>query len=358
MMAQDTSTMRAQDSSRTQEEERALIQKLQPVEHHGSSLVYRLGCAILAVAIAIPLMYGKPWSRNDASPVLGAEGGVMRKSPGPILDAEAEDLMRRDVSSTDICTRWAHQSAVVNGTLYIYGGQATTSPSQSENTWNNDFFTIDLTKTWQIAAPSMSGLPQPSGPPNISMGSLWNSHNSLYLYGGEFSWQPPVSPTPFTLWEYDIASTNWIEHSDPTTSAGTNSEAGGEYVQRAAEGAGISVPSLGRGWYFGGHQDGYTTEGWSQSTWRIYLKSLLEYTFPGTQNNQVDTLADGKTAGADGVWRNVTQGGSQEGAGFPERADGLLLFVPGFGAEGLLIGLAGGTNETLVSCFASSTQTL
>lgn len=206
---------------------------------------------------------------------------------------------------------------------------------------------MDLTKTWQIAAPSMAGLPQPSGPPNVSLGYLWNSYDSLYLYGGEFSWKPVESPTAFSLWEYNIASAEWTSHDDPTTSGGNNSESAGQAVQRAAEGAGVAVPALGRGWYFGGHQDGYTTEGWSQSIYRIYLKSLLEFTFPGYQNDQVSSLSDGQTAGTDGVWRNITQGGLQEDAGFPERADGLLLYVPGFTSDGILLGLAGGTNETL-----------
>lgn len=214
---------------------------------------------------------------------------------------------------------------------------------------DNNFLSIDLTNTWQISSPSMVGLPQPSGPPNVSLGSLWNSHDSLYLYGGEFSWKPDVDPTAFSLWEYKIASGEWHEHSNPKTEPGANAENGTQAVERVAEGAGISVPSLGRAWYFGGHQDSYTTEGWSKSTWRIYVKSLIEYTFPGYKNKQVTALSDGKTAGADGAWRNVTQGGLQEEAGFPERADGLLLYVPGFGTDGILLGLAGGTNDTLVS---------
>jgi hypothetical protein len=60
-------------------------------------------------------------------------------------------------------------------------------------------------------------------------------------------------------------------------------------------------------------------------------------------------LTDGKTAGSDGAYRNITEGGMQETSGFTERADGLLLYVPGFGTEGILIGLTGGVNETFVS---------
>jgi hypothetical protein len=40
----------------------------------------------------------------------------------------------------------------------------------------------------------------------------------------------------------------------------------------------------------------------------------------------------------------------QSQAGFTQRADGLLIYVPGFGDEGILLALAGGTNTTFVSC--------
>lgn len=62
----------------------------------------------------------------------------------------------------------------------------------------------------------------------------------------------------------------------------------------------------------------------------------------------MDSLSDSKTAGSDGVWRNITEGGLQDTSGFPERADGILVYVPGFGDEGILLGLAGGTNSTFV----------
>ena len=240
-------------------------------------------------------------------------------------------------------------AAVVNGTLYLYGGQASTETGQTQNTWNNDFLTLDLTKTWNIGSPSLTGLPQPSGPPPVALGVLWNSYDSLYMYGGEFSSAPTTSPVPLALWEYDISSSSWIEHNNPITSSGDSAPSNNDAVQRAAEGAGCSVPSLGRAFYFGGHQDGYTTPGWSQSVWRIYLQSLLEFTFPGYTNNQVSTLSNNKLAGTDGNYRNITQGGLQSSAGFTERADGLLIYVPGFGEQGILLALAGGTNTTFVS---------
>lgn len=95
--------------------------------------------------------------------------------------------------------------------------------------------------------------------------------------------------------------------------------------------------------------DGYTTEGWDLSVPRVYLKSFIEYTFPGYTNNEVESLKGDKTAGAGGAWRNITEGGLQESAGFTERADGVLVYVPGFGKQGIILGLAGGTNATFVS---------
>ena len=308
---------------------------------------------VFIVVLVLPLLHNAPLIGQAGYAMLGAKGGVMRE-PQPIherpwglpLDGT---VVKRQNSPTDICTRWSQQSAIVNGTLYIYGGQATQNAGQTSNTWNNDFLTMDLTSTWQISSPTISGLPQPSGPPPVANGYLWNSYDSLYLYGGEFSDSPATSPVPYALWEYDIASSSWTEHSNPQTSAGNNSVSANQPVQEAAEGAGFSVPELGRGWYFGGHLDGYTTAGWSQQIARVYLKSLIEYTFPGYSNTGVQSLSSGQTAGSDGVWRNVTEGGLQDTSGFTERADGVLVYIPGFGDEGILLGLAGGTNATFVS---------
>ncbi|KAK4545154.1 hypothetical protein LTR36_003705 [Oleoguttula mirabilis] len=306
--------------------------------------MYRIGATVLLLAAIVPfLRSASSFVESAILPIQPVEGGPI---PRDAITRTRPDLSKRSDSPTDVCFRWAQQSALVNGTLYLYGGEASAESGQTDDLWNNDFLTLDLTKTWDIASPSLTGLSQPSGPPAVALGYLWNSYDSLYLYGGEFSWKPVTTPTAFSLWEYSIASQSWIEHTNPTTSSGDNAPSNGDSVQRAAEGAGISVPSLGRGFYFGGHQDGYTTEGWSQSIYRIYLQSLLEFTFPGYTNDQVYTLDSGTTAGTDGNYRNITVGGLQSSAGFTERADGVLIYVPGFGEQGILLALAGGTNTT------------
>ncbi|KAK5337279.1 hypothetical protein LTR98_006394 [Exophiala xenobiotica] len=306
----------------------------------------RLLLLAFVIVLIIPSLHTTPLLKADANPV-GTRG------PGPLENVQSSrskrelpapnNVMKREDSPTVVCKRWAGQSAVVNGTLYYYGGRSTTSADQTTNEWTNDFLSFQLTKSWQITTPSLTGLPVPSGPPAVSLGYLWNSFDALYLYGGEFSDSPVELPTPFSTWAYDISSSSWTELSNPQTSSGDNSEPANQAVQRAAEGAGVSVPSIGRGFYFGGHLDGYTTPDWSQSIARVYIKGLLEYTYPGYSNAAVSNSG---TAGSAGIYRNITEGGVQDSSGFPERADGVLVYVPGYSKQGIIIGLAGGTNAT------------
>lgn len=229
----------------------------------------------------------------------------------------------------------------------MYGGEAKTSLNQENDTWNNNLLALDLTSTWDTSSPSLTGLPQPSGPPAVALGALWNDYTSLYVYGGEFADNPFQEPAEVSTWQYKISSGKWTEYSDPQTSSGNNSASEGVPVQRAAEGAAVSVPELGLSWYFGGHLDLSTTPGWSIHTERVYIKSLLEFTHPGYSNDGVFSLR-GSGAPASGTYRNITEGGLQLSDTFTERADGVLVFVPGWGTSGVLIGLGGGTAEDFV----------
>ena len=222
----------------------------------------RLMMLALVLLVTIPLLYDTPLLGKPGPSIVGAKAGLIRRN-GPLkkelLDGKL--VPRQTITDTDVCNRWSQQSALVNGTLYLYGGHTTTTADQTSNTWNNDFLTLDVTKSWEISSPVVSGLPQPSGPPPVSNGYLWNSYDALYLYGGEYSSDPTATPSPYSLWQYDIASSKWTETQDPKTSAGNNSDGGNQPVLGSAEGAGISVPELGRGFYFAGHQDPYTTPG-------------------------------------------------------------------------------------------------
>lgn len=60
---------------------------------------------------------------------------------------------------------------------------------------------------------------------------------------------------------------------------------------------------------------------------------------PGFSNSEVQSASP---AGSDGAYRNITVGSS----GFPERADGVLVYVPGYSDNGIIVDLAGGTNDS------------
>ena len=178
----------------------------------------------------------------------GVEAGVL-----PPTYQNRATLQKRESGPADVCMRWAGSSAVVNDTIYYYGGQARISSGDRSAPWNNDFLQLDLSKSWDISSPALSALPPPSegsGPPAVELGALWKTKTSLFQYGGEFSKEPLDPPVAVALWEYDIKAAKWIEHSDLKTVAGNNSSPPGEDVQRAAEGASLSIPDLGRSFYF------------------------------------------------------------------------------------------------------------
>jgi hypothetical protein len=58
--------------------------------------------------------------------------------PMPANEASAKALSKRQNSDdpTDYCKKWGHQSALVNGTLYLYGGRKAMTASQTSDTWS------------------------------------------------------------------------------------------------------------------------------------------------------------------------------------------------------------------------------
>jgi len=320
---------------------RPMIRSAASAPAGGLPTLSRSAMLMCLIAVCVPSFqfYGSGKEKTvvgvaDAAPTMMQEHGIL-------------DWRQND--DTAVCTRWASQVANVNGTVYIYGGNSKQSSDQTYDTWNNDFLSLDLTKTWDRASPALTGLPKSSGPPAVALGALWHSHEALWLYGGMFSDKPAVSPLPVSTWKYDLAGKSWEEFPNPQTSAGNFSDGGGKPVQRSAEGAALSVPENGRAYYFSGHLDMHTTEGWSNQIARVYLKSFLEFTFPGYANTGVQALGSDKSAPREGTYRNITEGGVQDSASFTERADGVLVYVPGWGSEGIILGLAGGTSQSFVS---------
>jgi hypothetical protein len=101
----------------------------------------RIFLLTLLLALALPSLHNSPLFKAGIGPI-GAKAGTIRTS----LELESrtlrEELVRRDNSPVNICTRWSQQTAIVNGTLYIYGGRTKTQASQTSDTWSRVTCTI------------------------------------------------------------------------------------------------------------------------------------------------------------------------------------------------------------------------
>lgn len=82
---------------------------------------------VLVIVLVIPSLHTSPLLQVDANPVR-SRAGSLEKTP--------RRLNKRADTSTNICKRWSQQSALVNGTLYLYSGRSTTSATQGSDTWS------------------------------------------------------------------------------------------------------------------------------------------------------------------------------------------------------------------------------
>jgi hypothetical protein len=91
--------------------------------------LYRFGLFSVLLALMLPIIQLNPLKH------VGVRGGAI---PTNSIQANPErsTLVRREDSPTDACRRWSGQSAVVNGTLYMYGFRRTTDGQQTQDTWS------------------------------------------------------------------------------------------------------------------------------------------------------------------------------------------------------------------------------
>ncbi|MBW0553315.1 hypothetical protein O181_093030 [Austropuccinia psidii MF-1] len=250
------------------------------------------------------------------------------------------------------CQRWAHQSTISNSnpssstpisnlTLWIQGGQVKTTPDQKSNTWTNALLSLDLSISWNAGSPALSLIQKdnsnPYSPPSVSLGALWSNDQSqsLYLYGGQFSDNPTVLPGPSNVFQFDLKSKSWKSINSTNTS-------NDQPVQRVSEGASALVPNMGSNqnplaFYFGGHLDWASVQGWSNSTPRVFLDSIVQLdlgsliwsNYSSFTTNPNTNLINATPEGAPTI-----------------RADGTLTYVPlvGNSAKGVLVSIGGGQN--------------
>ena len=97
---------------------------------------------VFMLAFIIPTLHNSPFFSKSRTVPIGVQGGVIRKPE------QAAELAKRQNDASSICKRWSQQSALVNGTLYLYGGRVTTDASQTTNEWSK----------WRCPAPGFSPL--------------------------------------------------------------------------------------------------------------------------------------------------------------------------------------------------------
>ena len=126
------------------EEETSVIIKSPPPQMSRTLTYVRLSFFACLLACLIPAIQSSTFFQTKTMPIGAHAGPIPRES-------EAE-LVRRQTSSdpTDICKRWSQQSALVNGTLYLYGGRASTDASQTSNEWSKKMISLARSESDQV----------------------------------------------------------------------------------------------------------------------------------------------------------------------------------------------------------------
>jgi hypothetical protein len=100
-----------------------------------AALISRLSYVAVILAIMIPVLHMSPLLYAGPSSI-GAEAGPIVPHAARYDELEPAGIAPRQANSVDACLRWSHQAAVVNGTLYLYGGRSKADSNQASNTWS------------------------------------------------------------------------------------------------------------------------------------------------------------------------------------------------------------------------------
>lgn len=83
---------------------------------------------------------GSPWTNNgvqaSALPESRSQRLHQRQTIAEQSIPASEYSWSGEGDGSDICVRWSHQSAVVKGDLWIFGGQSKTSPDSEMGNWS------------------------------------------------------------------------------------------------------------------------------------------------------------------------------------------------------------------------------
>jgi hypothetical protein len=142
--------------------------------------------------------------------------------------------------------------------------------------------------------------------PSVNGGVLWadDVNKKFYLFGGEYYQTPPNA---LTLYSYDTLYDNWnILNQPPST------------IYGVSYGAGVSVPELGQGYYYGGWISNSSVPNWTGG--RVATSGLVNYNMDRNQ------------------WTNFT-GPDKYG-----RAEGVMAYIPA--SDGGMLVYFGGVQDS------------
>ena len=214
---------------------------------------------------------------------------------------------REQISRNSFVHLAFHSSTVAGNTLFIDGGEITLlGGGERITTTQNKTLTIDLTKSWTTSEVEYGSLDKSPSVPVLNYGTLWTSpdHTSMLSFGGVRS-SYPYSPRigNIELWKYS-ATNGWsgLTSQSPASPSLTNN--------RPA--AAASTYGNGIGYMLGGIRGNDNAPWWP-------LPGMLTYDM--TKN----------------TWTNESTASIMPYSAI----GGSLTFVPGFGAEGVLIAMGG-----------------
>jgi hypothetical protein len=207
----------------------------------------------------------------------------------------------------DFCRRFSHQTAVIDQTLYIHGGQLNYNPMTEDpsNYTNHLLLYQDLSALTSSGMPPLfANLTSNISVPSVSGGVLWadNVNKRFYLFGGEYTDEQPKEVGK--SYNYDALNRAWGVSDQPD-------------IQSVSYGAGLSVSDRGEGYYYGGWLSNSSVPGWSGPA--AMTGGLIKYAY--------DTDSWTNNTGPDDVGR----------------AEGVMVYIPA--SDGGMLIYFGGTKD-------------
>ncbi|RPA92787.1 hypothetical protein L873DRAFT_1794038 [Choiromyces venosus 120613-1] len=184
-----------------------------------------------------------------------------RQANLPNTEASSATIRSDPFQQEGLCRRWAHQSIVKNGTLYMFGGSMLLKRNNTvQEVPNTEFLQLDLTQSFRISEDTVPWQrPKINGdtiPPAFSAGAMYSGKGDfLFLYEGQTPKNMPEQSS--SIWGYSLTNQTWQmtdkwDHADE------------RFPNRQSRGAPVMTPDGDTGFYIGGLRayENSTFKGW------------------------------------------------------------------------------------------------